>query len=242
VIYSYGKWTKYQLMKEEENLVQYLPETMVFSIDIFWLQLGKLGTVVIKPSEGSQGYGVVQISMFEDENNYEIHYGKRKRVVDRSKLEAFLTREKYKKKLYIVQEKIPLASIDNCPFDIRVMVQRKQGEEEWHVTGKAVKVADDGFFITNVAKEILTLNYGLERSDMENISLEAINAEIDNISIGAAAKLSEYYQSSRMIGFDIGITDKGQLYIIEANLKPSIGVFKKFPDKHMLRNIRDFRK
>ncbi|MBT2700718.1 YheC/YheD family protein [Bacillus sp. ISL-40] len=239
--FSYGKWTKYQMMKEEENLVQYLPETMVFSVDSFWAQLGKFGTVVMKPSEGSQGYGVVQVSMLE-EGNYEIHYHSRKRVVNRSKLEEFLAREKYTRKLYIVQEKIPLACVGKCPFDVRVMVQRKQGAEEWHVTGKAVKVADEGYFITNIAKEILTLNQALERSDIENINLEAINTEIDYLSIGTAAKLGTYYQNSRMIGLDIGITGKGQLYIIEANLKPSIGIFKKFLDKQMLRNIRDFRK
>jgi glutathione synthase/RimK-type ligase-like ATP-grasp enzyme len=239
--YSYGKWTKYQLMKGEENLVWYLPETIVFSVDSFWALLEKFGAIVMKPNEGSQGYGVVQISKLE-EGNYEIHSHNRKRMVDRNKLEEFLAREKYARKLYIVQEKIPLARINHCPFDIRVMVQRKQGEEEWHVTGKAVKVADEGFFITNVAKEILMLNQALERSHIENINLEAINTEIDNLSLWTAAKLGTYYQNSRMIGLDIGITSKGQLYIIEANLKPSIGLFKKFLDKQMLRNIRDFRK
>jgi hypothetical protein len=92
-----------------------------------------------------------------------------------------------------VQEKIPLACIGKCPFVIRVIFQRKQGAEEWYVTGKA-------------------------------------------------AKLGAYYQNSRMIGLDIGITSKGQLYIIEANLKPGIGIFKKFLDKKILRNFRDFRK
>ncbi|WP_335437160.1 YheC/YheD family protein [Neobacillus drentensis] len=74
--------------------------------------------------------------------------------------------KKFKRKPYIVQEEIPLASIDECPLDIRVMVQRKRGSQEWHVTGRAVKVAED-YFINIGAKDIITLNQAFLGKDQE---------------------------------------------------------------------------
>ncbi|MEH7076598.1 YheC/YheD family protein [Neobacillus drentensis] len=224
--YSYGKWTKYQIMKDNPILVGYLPKTVILSRGNFWELIEENEAVVIKPSGGSQGYGVVQITKI-GEDSYEIHSDRNKMICGKNGIEEFLDKEKYGRKLYLVQQKIPLATIEQCPFDIRVMVEKEVDSIEWKVTGKLAKVAKNGYFITNIAKAILTLEQALEDSSIKDIDIQLLNTEIDNIALLTAYELGEYYQSSRIIGLDIGLTNNGDFYIIEANLKPSRGMFKK---------------
>ncbi|MFP5113719.1 YheC/YheD family protein [Bacillaceae bacterium C204] len=228
--YSYGKWTKYHIMKENDTLARYLPETHILTETDFWRMLNQFGAVVIKPSEGSQGYGVVQVTKLREER-FEIHSGNKKIICKRNGLTEFLDKEKYRRKIYIVQEKIPLATVGDRPFDIRVMVQRQEEKNEWSVTGKLVKVVARGYFITNVSPEIIELNAALEKSSLlEDVDFRVISDDLDIIAILTASQLNEYYPNSQIFGLDIGITDKGKLYIIEANLKPSWGLFKKLKE------------
>ena len=224
--YSYGKWTKYHIMKENSTLVGYLPKTLILSQAGFWELLEGHGAVVIKPSKGSQGYGVIQVSKI-GENKYEMHSDRNKIVCGKTDVEEFLDKEKYGRKLYLVQQKISLATVGECPFDLRVMVEREKDSIEWKVTGKLAKVAKNGYFITNIAKAILPLEIALEQSSLKGIDVGLLLTEIDNISLLTAYELGEYYQSSCLIGLDIGLTNNGDLYIIEANLKPSRAMFKK---------------
>ncbi len=168
--YSYGKWTKYHIMKEDHTLVGYLPKTNILSNAAFWELIHENGTVVIKPSEGSQGYGVIQVSKVREEG-YEIHSNRNKIICGKNDIEEFLDKEKYGRKLYLVQEKIPLATVEDCPFDIRVMVEREENSIEWRVTGKLSKVAKKGYFITNIAKAILTVEQALEKSTIKDIDV-----------------------------------------------------------------------
>jgi hypothetical protein len=217
-------------MKEDDTLAGYLPETHLLTETDFWRMLNQFGAVIIKPSEGSQGYGVLKVTKLR-EDRFEIHTGNTKIFCERSGLAEFLDKEKYRRKIYIVQEKIPLATMDDRPIDIRVMVQRKEDSNEWNVTGKLVKVAARGYFITNVAPEILELNAAFEKSSLlEDVDFQAISDDLDIIAILTAYQLEEYYPNSQIFGLDIGITDVGKVYIIEANLKPSWSLFKKLKE------------
>jgi glutathione synthase/RimK-type ligase-like ATP-grasp enzyme len=217
-------------MKEDDALAGYLPETHTLTETDFWRMLNQFGAVVIKPSEGSRGYGVLQVTKLR-ENRFEIHTGNTKINCERRGLAEFLDKDKYRRKMYIVQEKIPLATMEDRPFDIRVMVQRQEDANEWNVTGKLVKVAAKGYFITNVKPEILPLNEAFEKSSLlEDIDFQVISDKLDIIAILTAYQLEEYYPNSQIFGLDIGITDKGKLYIIEANLKPSWALFKKLKE------------
>lgn len=217
------------MMKEDHTLGGYLPETFLLSDSVFWKQLSDFGALIIKPSEGSRGYGVVQVSQL-GENRFEIHSNNSKLICDRNGLEGFLDKEKYSRKLYVLQKKIPLATVEGSPFDIRVMVERKKDSNQWQVTGRLAKVAAKGYFITNIAREILTLNQAFERSSIKDIDIPIITAELDSISLLTAYQLQEYYPGANVLGLDIGITNTGDIYIIEANLKPSRAMFRRLKE------------
>jgi hypothetical protein len=89
--------------------------------------------------------------------------------------------------------------VDDCPFDIRVMVEKAENSIEWRVTGKLAKVAKNGYFITNIAKAILTVERALEQSSIKDIDVMLLNTEIDNIALVTAYQLEK--RSHRGIAF-----------------------------------------
>src|SRR5690606_16097536 len=71
-------------------------------------------------------------------------------VTFRTHLPAILRRT-IRKRSYLVQQRIQLATYIERPFDLRVSVQR-DGSGEWQVTGIVGKAAPARRFLTNVAQ------------------------------------------------------------------------------------------
>ena len=234
-----GKFLQYNLLKSDEELSHFLPETFLFTEEWMWNLLEREKQVIIKPCIGRLGRGVIQITA-KNEEEYELHVENVKLPLnDREQLKMHL-REHYfkKKKRYIVQQKISLATINECPFDLRVMVQRKEVGFPWEVTGRLVKVASKGFVITNVAKAILPLEKAIQNSSIRDLSIQDLIAEIDRISLRTAVQFEGW--NVKKLGLDIGIDQKGNLWIIEVNTKPATWIFKMLPDKTMYQKIKKY--
>lgn len=239
---SYGKWTKYKTMMENEVLQRYLPETALFSETKLWDFVERFHQVVIKPSLGYGGKGIMQISKLEN-NDYEIHHWYKKMIVNsETEVIQYFLENCVRKRKYIVQERIHLATIGNAPFDLRVMVQRKKGSFDWKVTGCMAKVAANGFMITNAVKRVYPCREALKHLQLEDSFLENLLKEIDEISLTTASYLQNSYKKSRRMGLDIGIDKKGKPWIIEVNLSPSVSMFNLLEDKSMLNEIKEYRR
>ncbi|MCA1011492.1 YheC/YheD family protein [Halobacillus halophilus] len=238
---SRSKWKKYKLMRKEKNLSAHLPETHLLNEESFNTMIDKYGTVMIKPSRGYQGKGVIQVSCIEWEV-YEFHSLYKKYLVE-GKDHAFEhIRDQYcSNKPYIVQQRIPLAQINGCPYDIRVMTQRLKNSDTWVVTGTLAKVAAENFVITNYPQKIIPLEEALERS-MDSRETEITRSEIERICIAIAEQIGPYYENSRTFGFDIGLDQEGKVWIIEANLKPGISMFKNLKDLSMYEKIKKYKR
>lgn len=236
---SKGKWTKYILMKDDEELSLYLPETKQLTEEALWEFLEKYNDVIIKPSRGHYGRGVVKVTAL-GEDQYEIHY-ENKKVTLTGKNETFdCLKENYlQKRLNIVQQRVRLASINGCPFDLRVMVQRKTDSTTWVITGIAAKVASAGFIVTNIAKKILPAETALEQAGLKEIDL--IINRIHLISLTTAERLQEFYPERRSFGIDIGLDQNGGIWIIEVNVLPTISLFKFLEDQTIYERIKNYK-
>ncbi|MBS4179337.1 YheC/YheD family protein [Lederbergia citrea] len=235
------KWRDYQVMGGEETLHKYLPETQLLTKRSLWEFMNRYNQVIIKPRHGYRGLGVSTISSL-DKDLFEIHIENRKiTLTDREEVYDYLKdlQKSHYYNRYIVQQRIPLATIDDCPFDLRVMVQRKRGSSNWVVTGKAAKVAAENFLVTNVAQNVLPVEEAIQNSTLCHIQHQSLLPEIDNIGIQAATKLNPKY---RTVGFDIGIDHNGKIWIIEANFNPVISIFDLLIDKMMYETIKKFKK
>jgi glutathione synthase/RimK-type ligase-like ATP-grasp enzyme len=240
---STGKYTKYTIMKKDPALAPYLPKTEMLTYQSFSSLLDEFGTVIVKPTAGLRGIGVIQISSIEG-HKFEIHSKSTKTEIV-GKVQAFnYLKENHlsRKKKYIVQQRIPLALIEECLFDIRVMIQRKRNSSVWKVTGVLVKVAAKGFIATNYARGVMTLEEAIHLSTLTNKDTDKVLSGLNEVALNTAKALQDPYPTRRRIGLDIGITDDGQLFIIEANLTPTISMFNLLKDKSMLEEIRKYRR
>lgn len=223
-----SKWSQYQ------SLHRFMPHTDLLTETSFQKFLKQYPTIFLKPCNGQNGKNIIKINKLND-TRYEIYTGI-------SKLEKHEALEVYKvirqmclcSKDYIIQRGIPLAMIDDCFIDVRVMTQKIDGV--WQVTGKAVKVAGRLFFVTNAARTILTLEEALQQTTVPSMRQQKLDADIDALCLAALKEL-RHHTSITIVGFDVGITAQGEVWIIEGNYVPDISLFKQLEDKTMYETI-----
>lgn len=228
-------------MAKSSVLLPFLPHTRPMGRGAFTSLLKAYGKVIVKPTRGWGGDGVISITS-RGGNTYEIQDENRKTTrIGLQSAYSFLQGKTKGSKHYIVQQKIPLAKIKERPFDVRVMIQRKN-TSGWTVTGALAKVAGAGYFITNVARSkgrVVPLSAAIQQSNIQGASPARIEQQIDQIALTAAKQLQRYYRI-HTVGLDVGIDTMGKVWIIEANFTPSIALFYKLKDKSMHRRILSY--
>lgn len=121
------------------------------------------------------------------------------------------------------------------------MVQRRRNTSDWQVTGKLAKIAARGYIVTNVARTVCPVEEAIAASDLHT-SLNEILIEIDKVSLLIANHLMDYYKKSHIFELDIAIDTGGKIWIIEANLRPSISMFNLLKDKKQYKMIKRYRR
>lgn len=227
-------------MRARASLSGALPRTSLFSRHSFLSFLSRYSKVIAKPASGSGGAGVIMIKQ-KKKNAYLVQRGAKRKTI-RGKQSTYRYVRRKLGTRYLIQKRISLAKVGERPFDVRVMVQKRNGSD-WKVTGMLAKVAGKGYIITNVKRSggyVLPLSTAIARANIPNSSSAVIN-RLRRIALLAARSLSSYYTAQRVFGFDMGIDAKGKVWIIEANLRPDITLFAKLRDKSMYHTIRSYR-
>ncbi|WCK52502.1 YheC/YheD family protein [Aneurinibacillus sp. Ricciae_BoGa-3] len=253
-----NKLEKFNVLKEDKRVNSFVPETRFMAEEHLWELLKKYGAVILKPIEGSGGRGIITVSSEANENEaFRVQVKLIKQVVTSKDLYSYLTREilgdfvsyfsrgrvsQILSETYIVQHQIPLAEIDNRPFDIRVMVQRKN-DSPWKVTGKLAKLASLGYALTNInlGATILAIQTALQRSSLKHLSPESILSQLDQLALWAADQLHRQDPNIKVIGFDMCLDTNGKVWILEANFTPHAYIFLELEDKTMYETIQEYK-
>lgn len=239
-----NKWLKYRLLKRAPRLAPYMPRTRLFTSRYFYWFLSKYNRLVVKPNGGMRGKGVYKITPLGN-GRYEIHHENTRGTIEgKEDLYRYLT-EEIEGRSYIVQRYIPLAKVNNRPFDMRVIVQRRRHSNAWRVTGKVAKVAGKGYMVTNITRSngtLLPISTALKRSSVSHLSAPALLAKISRVALRAARRLRKMFPNHRIYGLDMGLDQNGHLWIIEANLYPAMSHFRKMKDYKTLRRIKAYKK
>ncbi|NEW05946.1 hypothetical protein GK047_07980 [Paenibacillus sp. SYP-B3998] len=222
-------------MRISHKLDSFLPDTQYMTNKSLWSFVKKYKAVMLKPCNGSLGKGVVQVTSIA-RNKFAIRSQKRVITLSRKKVTYAYLKKITGFRRYIVQRYIPLATINGLPFDLRIMVQRRKNSP-WKVTGRLAKVAKPGYIVTNVTKTILPVRKAILLSTIKPLQLDRIISKIDNISLLTVKQIGPYYQDFQTVGLDIGLDNKGRVWVIEANLKPNIFPFLLLEDKTMYQRI-----
>ncbi|PTX60821.1 YheC/D-like protein [Melghirimyces profundicolus] len=227
------KWRVHRILMKDPVLTASLPETRWLEQGTLLSMLDRHGSVIVKPSGGTGGYGIIQIRQ-TGPGKYEIHHGTRRQGIGRKGLYSRVRSMTRHRSLYLVQKRIPLATVRGRPIDIRVMVQRRRNTP-WEVTGYLAKVAGKGHVVTNVARSkgyVLTVPQVIRLSDVRGASTDAVIRKLRNFSLRAARRLGGV-----VVGFDMGVDKNGEIWMIEANPRPALSLFRKLKDPSMYRKI-----
>jgi hypothetical protein len=218
----YSKWHTHRLMMEGSALRPHLPETCKASEQIVRTLGKKYEAVIVKPSNGSIGRGIMKVE--QQLRGWNLSYPTRRKGQTvwqtahiRGKFPVWFQR-KMKINCYIAQQRLNLAKFRENPFDMRVSVQRNHSGM-FQVTGIAAKVARRNGFVTNVAQggQVFRLEHILQ--DFPNLHSEQVISDVQQFSLAAANHLSARLPQLADIGFDIGITPDGFPVFIEMNLR-----------------------
>jgi hypothetical protein len=124
------------------------------------------------------------------------------------------------------------------PVDIRTIVQINE-DDEWEVTGMFCKMAGRRLAVTNVCiggsahpveKYLKALGY--RHHQRENLV-----EELNEMSLAVVKPFGDAY-SNAIYGLDIGLDTCGDLYLIELNTIPRIGIFREIRLNVMYRRAR----
>ncbi|MBP1995555.1 YheC/YheD family protein [Paenibacillus eucommiae] len=239
--YKLDKMFKHIIMAKSPELASSLPDTRKMSNHAFHTLVARYRKVIIKPSAGSGGFGVIQVASI-GKGKYEVHYEKTKKTISGQKEAYAFVHSKTKKAPHMIQQRIPLSEIKGRPFDIRVMVQR-EGKSNWTITGKLAKLAGSGYIVTNIARSkgtVIPLITAIERSNITGTSAKEIQKKMDKVSTKTAQILHAHYPWLHTIGMDIGLDSNGKVWIIEANFAPSISLFLHLKDKSFYKRIQSY--
>lgn len=219
----YGKWYIHRLLDQNTTLRPNLPETYLATSKTIERMMRDHEHLIIKPENGSIGKGILKLDRLD--SGWRLTYptpsgehGQRWNVENfRFELPSVL-KKRIKKHFYIVQERIPLATYQDAPFDMRVSVQRNH-EGEWQVSGIVAKVAKKGHFLTNVARGGSTNTLERVLDDHPKLQLDQVKEAVGNLSLEIARYLGKKKRNLADLGLDIGITNEGKPYFIECNAR-----------------------
>lgn len=237
-----NKWFKYTQMKQDASLVPYLPEMRQFSKEALRQMIDKYGYAIVKPASGSRGRGVIQVAALQH-GGYELHYENQTMIINSFERMYDSIRNFAGSTPYLVQRRVSRATVDGRPFDLRIVVQRRKDSDHWTVTGKLAKVAGEGYIVSNITRSkgtVLPLNAAIRKSTIER--KEGVVDKVEHVAYLAAYNLGELYPRHRIFGLDVGLDRKGHVWIIEANLYPSLSHFRKLGNNMMIRRILSFKK
>jgi hypothetical protein len=131
---------------------------------------------------------------------------------------------------YFLQQGIDLATYRNCPFDIRMVLQKPN--KVWRLTLTSAKVAQkEDAVVTNVARgaKDYPLQDILQKYDQRRNPLVTIRELVD-LSHQIASVLGSAFPM-KIIGLDMALDKKGKIWFLEGNNQPQCARCKLVNDK-----------
>lgn len=228
-----GKWAVYNKLKTDPILAPHLPTTFQLSthtgIRIILNILKEKSEVLLKPLNGSQGNGLVYITMhnhgFHSQINHKgdiLHHNYDTTTSFHNFIENLISQ-----KDYLAQEMLNLRDNHNNPFDRRV-VMKKQADS-WKELGRATRVGMPHSFVSNLhSGGVIKCSDDL---DLPEDVLVKSEEQISQLSLRTAKVLELLFPPKFELGLDFGIDQTGHVWLLEANSKPGHTIIQ---DKHEL--------
>ncbi len=213
-----SKMKKAAPMLADPFLCRHVPETYIYDPVNFKVMLAKYNTIYLKPDSGSQGRGIIRLDKLSA-GNWSLRHNGSHDIAAAQYLAATLKPIIGARRSYLVQQGIELATYDNCPFDMRLVLLKPQ--DIWQLTLTSAKVAlREDAVVTNVARGArdyplldILLNYDQKKDPV------AIYKDLIDLVHQGASLLGQRFPL-RIIGFDMAVDKDGKIWFLEANTNP----------------------
>lgn len=221
---GYGLPNKFDLYDSLKNtpLSAYLPPTQL-AVDskIILKELNKLKKIVLKPINGSQGFGIY--SLKKNDKTFHVKTEKQKRIISRifpneAKLLQWL-QPLINQHQYLLQPFLELSNNEFQPFDIRVLLQ-KNNEGVWGELGRGIRVGSPGGILSNLSAGGSVITFSDWTSSLPPTKGKFIREEIDYILSQLPLLLEKEFLPLFELGIDIAHAKNGSIWILDINSKP----------------------
>lgn len=232
-----SKWFKHLVMEEAEELHLFLPVTDLYSEENLSLFLQHYPIVFIKPDIGFGGRHVFRV-LRDKKGGYQVRMEEQaRRMRFQRELHNWVERVREGRQ-FIIQEGIDLDYWGGRPVDIRTIVQINE-DDQWEVTGMFCKMAGRRLAVTNVCigGSAYPVEPYLKALGYRRHQRARLVEELKAMSLAVVKPFADTYCNA-IYGLDIGLNTRGDLYLIELNTIPRIGIFREMRLHDMYRRAR----
>jgi len=216
----WGKLKAGRYLSADKELQPLVPRTRTLTPGNLRAMSEQFASLYIKPDIGSHGIGIRKLERTEDGYAvYSVYKKRQSKQAFASLDEAYgaVARRSGRVRM-LVQQSVALDQIDERPYDIRAMVQRKPGGK-WTCTGYMVKVGKKHGIVTNYYQggRIWSLNQLWAAKDYAEERRRALNEQLRATALRIARRLSEEKRGMREMGVDFAYDGEGKLWVLEVN-------------------------
>lgn len=214
----------YQILSKHPSMKSLMPETQMFHIHDFRSFLKKHNMIFLKPTNGSLGNGIIRLCKLENNKNEWLMEAITANGITASVHKTPELIRKCVKRIgrqpYIMQQGLNLLTYDQRPIDFRVLVQ-KNGKGQWSVTSTVCRVANDQHFVSNLARGGTIRKAYDVLQEMDTPTKPSVQ-QLKQIAIQIAQHFEQLAEGHYAeLGIDLAIDEKGKIWMIEINSKPS---------------------
>lgn len=215
------KWRMHKLLERDKKAKKYLPRTLLYNgINTLRDMLEEFPFIYLKPVGRSLGLGIIKLSK-NTAGIYTAQYNENKIPhTIQGKLDDIMTllSPLMGKRSYIVQEGINLATYKENIFDLRVSMQKDENGE-WSLSRWKVRSATNNNIVTNVSAGGSVYHVEKVLGAVFKDNTNSIMTLIKNASLIICKAIENKLKNMGDISLDIGITQSGKIYFIEANFR-----------------------
>lgn len=236
-----SKWLKTKWLLEHRELSKYVPHTTLFNKSNLDMMLSRYSTVYFKPTEGTGGFGIIRIDT--NENGFHTQYNSEKNQFSTTEglfQHLFLFANEYS---FILQKGIDLTTVNNNPFDVRVMVQ-KTNKGSWVSSAVSVKIGQSGKVVTNYHQggKLAFFHETMLGAGFDAYTTENIDGLLQNIGVTTGEHFEHYYNDFKELALDVAIDSTGYPWILEVNTRPQIAPLKTLNDQTLYHRALSYAK
>ncbi|MDX8363344.1 YheC/YheD family protein [Cytobacillus sp. IB215316] len=229
IFLGYGlpnKWEIYKILNNDPILSHYIPKTeKVTSRHKVIQYLRKTKQVLLKPESGSQGRGVISLSVKDQYIEAKTHRKEKvitKQFQHKSEFISWLTKL-LTVQSYLMQPLLSLHDEKHRPFDIRILLQKNE-QGHWVERGRGIRRGQQNDLISNIHGGGMYIPFknwmDALSTNTNNIIKDELETIIDRVPQILERQFSELFE----LGIDIGLDQDNKIWLIDTNSKPGRSV------------------